>query len=301
MARRFQDIQQSMLDAKAQALELNALEVLTTSEVGINDVNSTSKVSIWRLMFWIVSFAIWVLEELMDAFTIETEARIAATRPHTKGWYREKALAFLFGIPLIPDTDRYDLTGYTDEQISAAKIITNAAAVKTIISGAGALRIKAATTVDGNLAPLEADQLEALSEYFNDFVADAGTNVLCTTGEPDDLKLKLKVFYDPLVLAADGSRLDGTNATPVQSAINNYLKGIKFNGSLVLTYLEQELKSVGGVVVPVVQQAWSKHSAYGYDDVAPGIGLIDEIRVADAGYMKLDETVLEITFLAYPD
>src|SRR5690606_27704953 len=121
----------------------------------------------------------------------------------------------------------------------ASKIITNAAAVKTIISGAGALRLKAVRTEGTNLVPLTEDQLIALTAYMS-LIADAGTTVICTSGPADDLKLTIDIYYDPLVLAADGSMLDGTDPSPVQTAIENYLKSIKFNGSLVLTYLEQE-------------------------------------------------------------
>lgn len=259
-----------------------------------------STVSLENILFDIVAFCVYSLAVLMSLFKKELEARIAESRPHTKGWYRQKALDFQYGFEL-GESDVYNNDGFTPEQISASKIVTNADAVKTIISGAGALRLKAVTTQGDELAPLSSDQLTALSVYFNEYVADAGTTVICTSNVADLLKLRLSIYYDPLVLAADGSRLDGTAATPVIDGISEYLKSIKFNGSLVLTFLEQELKSVGGVAIPVINQAWSKHSAYSYTDTAPGIGLISEIRSPDAGYMKLDIDELEIIYIPYSE
>ncbi len=260
-----------------------------------------SSVSLENILFEIVAFCIYTLEVLMDLFRADVERRIAETRPHTKDWYRQKALAFLYGYTLA-ESDIYDTTGSTDAQIEAAKIVTNAAAVKTILSGAGALRLKAVTTIANEYAPLDNLQKDALSEYMN-LVSDAGTTVIVTTGPGDDLKLTLDLYYDPLVLAADGSRLDGTDPTPVPNAIKAYLKSIQFNGQLVLSFLENELATVSGVRVPVVKNAWSKYATYAYTDVVAdqSAGPIDEIRVADAGYMKLDESQLNINYIPYTE
>lgn len=299
MSRTFNEIQEEILAAKATASELNALEVLTTSEQTLNSATSTSKVSIWRQWVWIFSFCIFSLEKLMDVFKSDVEKRIAETKAHTKDWYREKALAFLYGFQL-GETDIYDTTGYTDAEINTAKIIANAAAVKTIISGAGALRLKLVRNVSNELAPLLPEQLIAITEYMN-LVSDAGTTVIPTTGAADDLKLQLTVYYDSLILGVDGARLDGTDAQPIQTAIKEYLKSVKFNGSLIIDRLESVIGNVSGVTIPVVKNAYSKYAAYNYTDVAQGVGLINDIRVADAGYMKLDESELEITFIPYTE
>jgi len=303
MSRSIKEIQQTILDAKATAVELSALEVLTTQEQTLNSANSTSKVAIWRLWVWVIAFAQYVLEQYWETFKIEIEKRIASSRIHTPKWYREKALDFLYGVSLVQDKDYYDLTLLTDAQISTAKVISNAASVRVVQNGYGTLRLKVVRTVGGEYAPVLPEHLTALDIYFNHHIADAGTVVNVTTGDADLLKLKLDIYYNPLILGADGSRLDGTNLTPIITQIKEYLKSIDFeNGKLVLTYLTDKLQKVDGVVLPVVKEAFSKYGTYEYATTGvQNVGVINEIRIADAGYMKLDESELLINYIPYTE
>jgi hypothetical protein len=303
MPRSINEIQKTILDAKAQAGELATLEILTDNEKAFTSINSTSKAAVWRLWVWIYSFAQFVQEQYWDTFKKEVEKRIAESRIHTPKWYREKALAFMYGIPLVFEKDYYDLSGLTEAQITAAKIVSNAATVRVVQNGYGTLRLKVVRTVNGEYAPLTPEQVTALSDYFNKNVADAGTVVNVTTGNADMLKLKIDIYYNPLVLAADGSRLDGTADAPVIEQIKNYLKSIDFeNGKLVLTYLADQLQQVPGVILPVIKEAFSKYGDYDYTtpDIQ-NVGVINEIRIADAGYMKLDEPNLLINYIPYSE
>lgn len=84
MARSIQDIQQEIYQAKE-------------NEPALNELNSTSKTAIWRLMIYIVSVAIWSLEKLFDLHKKEVDERLSELKPHTARWYRNKALAFQYG------------------------------------------------------------------------------------------------------------------------------------------------------------------------------------------------------------
>lgn len=297
MARDINEIQQQILDARAAAPELSALEVLTTQEQAVTGANSSSKVAGWRQWVFIFSMVIFNLEQLWDAFKKEVDDLIARTRPHTVNWYRGKALDYMFGVELVPETDYYDTSGMTNEQIQAAKIIANAAPVKEVLYGNGRLRMKVVRMVDGEYAPLTPEQLTAFDAYINT-VSDAGTLVEPTSGDADMLKLQMNVYFDPQVLNPLGQRLDGTDNTPLQNGIKNYLKSLKFNGSLILTKLENELETIDGIMYPVIKKAWSKYSDYTYETTGiVNVGEIDEIRVADAGHMKLDEEALTITWI----
>lgn len=300
MARTINDIQETILTAIQQTPELTALEVLTAQEQIITDADSTSKVAVWRLWVWVFSFAQFIQEQYWEIFRAEIETRIAQSRIHNPKWYREKALEFLFGVPLVQDKDYYDLSVLTPQQIATAKIISNAAPVRIVQNGYGTLRLKVVRTVNGEYAPLTQQQLVALNIYFNENVADAGTVVNATTGDADLLKLKLDIYYNGLVLSADGSRLDGTDATPVINQINNYLKSIKFNGSLILDRLEKEIGKIEGVDIAKIDKAYSKYGTYNYTDTGiQNVGLINEIRPADAGYMKLDVSESLINYIPF--
>lgn len=298
MGRELREIQQSVLDAKAAAPELSALEVLTTQEATVTDADSTSKVANWRLWVYIFSLATFNLEKLWDVFKKEVDELIARTRPHTVNWYRSKALEYMHGVELVPETDYYNTSAMTSEQIQAYKIIANAAPVKEVLYGNGRLRLKVVRILNNEYAPLTDDQLTAFTAYMNT-VADAGTLVEPTSGDADLLKLQIDLYYDPLVLNPLGQRLDGTNNTPVQDGIKGFLKSLKFNGSYINTKLENELELIEGVIYPVIKKAWSKYGQYAYETTGvANVGEIDEIRVADAGHMKLDEQSLVINWIA---
>ena len=299
MARNINEIQDIMLAAKEQAGTLETLEVLSISEQNINDIDSSSKVSIWRLYIWVIAFSQFILEQLWDIFRAETEQRILETRIHTKSWYRDQALNYHYGIS-VGENGQYDVSNLTIEQITAAKIIANAAAVKIILSGAGAIRLKAVKKVGNDLQKLSDQELFAFNEYMN-YITDAGTTIISSSGDADDLKLKIDIYYNDQILNGSGERLDGANQTPVIISIESYLKSIKFNGSLILSRLEDEIQSVDGVEISVIKSAFSKYAQYGYNDVAINNGLINEIRIADAGYMKLDIENLEINYIQFTE
>lgn len=301
--RTINDIQTDILTARSTVAELSSLEVLTASEQTILQADSSSNVAGWRLWIWIFAYAHFIQQQYWEALKGEIDERIAQSRIHTPKWYREKALNFLYGISLVQDKDYYDTALLTTQQITDAKIISNAASVRVVQNGYGTLRLKVVRTVAGEYAPVLPEHLTALDVYFNQHTADAGTVVNVTTGEADLLKLKLDIYYDPLILSADGSRLDGTEQTPVINKISDFLKSINFeNGKLVLTYLNDNLQKVPGIKLPVVREAYSKYGTYEYTSIGiQNVGIINEIRIADAGYMKLDLTTLLINYIAYSE
>ncbi|MCH4832887.1 hypothetical protein E5F92_009445 [Flavobacterium columnare] len=158
MAKDTNEIQKIILDQKATASELSPLQVLTPDEQSLFDLNNTSKMSIWRLWVFVFASVMSIEEQLWDAFKIEIEKIIAASRVHTRLWYRDKALNYLHGLQL-GETDVYDTTGLSDDDIKNRRIIANAAPVKMVINGYGVLRMKVVRMVGNELAPLTPEQL----------------------------------------------------------------------------------------------------------------------------------------------
>ncbi len=240
-----------------------------------DDPANWSRVSIKRLWVWVFAFIAYVQAVLWDAFALEVDTRIAALRPHTEQWYALKAIAFQFGYPLPADTDVYDNTGLTEQQIADSKIVTYAA-VKEQDRG---LRIKVAKTQGNDLAPLATGELTAFTAYMQR-VKDAGVKLSITSTEADSLKLSLRIIYDPLVLNAQGQRIDGTTLTPVQDAISSYLRNLPFNGVFVLQSLVDALQVVSGVKIVQINSAEAKYGALPYTSI--------NIRYTpDAGYLRI--------------
>jgi len=247
-----------------------------------------SAVSIENILFSVIAICLWTLEKLFDLHKEEVLTIIKEMKPHSLRWYANKAKAFQYGDELREDEDFYDNTGKTSEQVAYSKIVAYAA----VVEQDRGLRIKVAKTNGNQLAPLTqglvgegSNELQAFKEYMKR-IKDAGVRLLITTGEADKLKLKLKVFYNPLILNVNGQRLDGTDSEPVQNAVRNYLKNLPFNGYVVQAYLIDALQKVEGVVVPVIQQIETKYGDLDFTQM-------DEIYNPDAGYMVIDEEDFE--------
>ena len=283
------------------ARSINEIENQIITEIQNNEVlnqnlTSVSKSAVWRNMVHIFAYCIHFFERLLDQNKTEVDQQIAKSRIHNQKWYREKALAFMFGKQL-NDSDIYDTSDMTEQEIAEAKIIANAAPVKM----QGYLRMKVVKSLGDELGPLSTTELTAFESYMN-YVTDAGTYVVPTSNQADDLKLQLDVYYDPMILAQDGSRLDGTIQTPTLDVINSYLKSLRFNGAFVETKLMDEIQSVHGVTMVKIVGAWSKYGSYDYDStINPNAGKINEVRIADAGYMKLDQENTTINYIAFSD
>lgn len=297
MARAYNDIKSKMTDEFINDESIKSKYELTP---GNTFEQEFSKVSVENILFSIIAFAIWVHESLWDIFKAENEAEMAKQKVHSKQWYRQKALDFQYGFSVIPGTDQFDNTGKSEDEIEGSKIVAQAACIKMISSsGYGILRVKAAKLVGAELEQLSEPELSALRYYFMRHAADAGTQLKVTSGPADLLKLKIDVYFDPLVLSSNGERLDGSGSTPVVDAIKSYLKSLDFNGSLIIGTLENAIRSVHGVSEEtVIKEAFSKYGSYTYyTENVQNVGKIDAIRVADSGYMKLDEAELIINYL----
>lgn len=244
-------------------------------------LNSVSRTSIFRLFIYVVSVCQWTLDQLFDLHRQEVTDTINRMKPHSLKWYVEKARQFQYGYNLPPDSDVYDNTGQTPEQVENSRIVDYCAVVEQPDSrGVLSLRVKSATK-KMDLGPLSDDQLLSFTTYMNT-IKDAGVRLIVTTSNPDDLRLKLKIYYNPLVLDQKGTRLDGTDSSPITTAVKKYLTELPFNGALVLTYLVDRLQQIDGVVIPQIVTAEARYGKIEYKS-------IDVMYHPDSGYLALAE------------
>ncbi|MBD3748501.1 MAG: nucleotidyltransferase [Sphingobacteriales bacterium] len=256
-----------------------------TSELDV--LTSTSKVAIWRLFAYVVAVVIWSLDKLFDIHKAEIDDLISLEKAHRLQWYRQKALAFRLGQDLIDETDQYDNTGLTDADIEALQIIKQAA-VNEI---KGQLRLKVVSESGGEYQQLDEGQLLAFTDYM-ERIKDAGERIKYESLPPDDLKLNVDIFYNPLVLKSDGSRIDGASTTPIPDAIRAHLKNLRFSGEYANSRLHTALTLVDGVVLPVVKSAQAKYGLFPFTT-------IDERYIPDAGYLELTDINLTINYREY--
>ena len=269
MARTIQEIQELIYQAKAQ-------------EPALNELNSTSKVAIWRLWVYIIAVAIWSLEKLFDLHRADIDKRLAELKPHTARWYRSKALAFQYGFDLLTDSDKFNNTGHTEEQIEVSKIVKYSAVVES--PNEGRLIVKIAGEQGEQLQPITEPQKQAFEAYLQE-IKDAGVRLSVVNYQPDILHLQMKIVYDPLVLDSNGQSI--IHATkPVEKAIKDYLKHLPFNGELVLAHLIDALQQAEGVKIPHLVLAQSKNITSGgsYGDFET----IEISKIPTAGYFTID-------------
>lgn len=88
MARSVKDIYDSIIAEKESFSQLNGLLPLGTSyDDLLTDLSSSSKVSVWRLMAFVVASVIWVLETFMDLWQAEVNTLIESQKFGSLPWY----------------------------------------------------------------------------------------------------------------------------------------------------------------------------------------------------------------------
>ena len=222
---------------------------------GANFADTFSRFSIESIILYIVAASIWTLEKLFDTHTAEVTDYIATMKPHSLRWYVEKAKAFMYGVPLIDGSDQHDTTNLTDEQIAEKKIVTFAACTEANAT----LYLKVAKA---GPAPLTTDEKAAFVAYLHE-IKDAGVRIDVISENGDYLKLQMVIYYDPLLINANGES-KGTGNKVVEDAIKNYIENIPFNGEFRKNELEDAIQAVDGVVMVEFERA--EHSETGDDD-----------------------------------
>lgn len=247
-------------------------------------LNSTSKTSIWRLFVYCVAFGIWVLETLFDTHKDEIDTAIANQKKGSPLWYKNMTLAFQYGFDLIPDTDQFDNSNYTAEQIEESKIIKYAAYDESKIESRLIIKVATENTA-GVLSPINDIQKTAFDFYFDE-INYAGVKYTIINYAPDRLKLNLTIKVDPKVIDMTGTKIlmsaIDVGTKPIEEALKEFMKELPFDGRLVLNALIDKLQKVPGVLNPVLNSAstsWIDISAGGYgslqdvyDEVLPVSG-----------------------------
>ena len=261
----------------------NSMIAVKEKETALADLNSTSKVSIWNLLLFIVAFCFQDLRTYFKKHRKYVDYRFANQKAGRISWYRSMALAFQYGFALIPDTDTYNNTNATTEEIEASKIIKYATA--NVGESRGSVVIKVATEKDGKLSTIAEEQKQALDSYFKE-VAWAGVEVTIINHLADKLFLNLRIFTYPLLLDANGvSRRNGNK--PVEEALQEFMKELPFNGELVLQSLVDKLQLLEEVRIAHVVEVKSSS----LDPVANTHGtpqLIEVSKIPASGYFEIE-------------
>lgn len=249
----------------------------------LEELDSPSKTSIWRLLLWIFAFAIYIHERIFEAYKNEIALMIQEEKSHTQRWYRNKALAFQYGFSLLTDDDKFNNDGFTDVQIEASKIVKYSAVTES--EDQSRLIIKIATESGEILKPITADQKQAFEHYLSE-IKDAGVQTTVINYLPDKLQLFLKIKRDPNVIDSNGiSILNGNE--PVKDALQKFRKELPFNGELILNSLVDRLQVIEGVINPhliAAKTSWIDANLGDYGNWEN----IEISKIPVSGYFEID-------------
>jgi len=259
-----------------------------TSQTFLDDLTTPSKVAIWRLWYWVVSFAIFTHEQLFDQHVINVEKRAKEITPGVTEWYVLEAKDFQNGDELIFDEDLRQFI-YLDTTSAAAiakKIIEQASARD--VNGLVTLKV-AKDDGAGGLEKLTAGEKTAFEGYLDQFKI-AGTKTIVITDDPDILKVAYTIEFDPLVLKADGTLIEDATS-PVQIAIDDYIEGLPFDSTFRVQDLTDAIQAARGVVNAIADVVEVKFGALAFSDV---LATVTQTNLPNAGYYVTDPSPIVI-------
>lgn len=286
MARTIEQIYNEMVS------ETRRLATEASNQDVFDILNNTSKVAIWKILFYTMAFAVWSLETVFDKFQALIETMLAALLPHTLKWYRTKALAFQYSFNLLTDSDKFDNGTATTQQIEESKVIKYAAVNETTVDGRRVLLIKVAGETGGDLAQLTAVQEAAFTAYMQK-IKDAGNKLIIYNRLADLLRCEVDIYYNPLLLDSSGNRLDG-GGKPVDEAAQSYLRNLPFNGEFSIAAFADTLQFAYGIS--------EKNVFVKKFERRTGIGVWQAIAntfIPDAGYTRFDTNGLAVNYLPH--
>lgn len=264
---------------------LDSMKTQAQSDQTLSDINTTSKTSVFYLILYVTSFALASFWELLTTHKTEVSDSVENKQRHDVAWYKGKALAFQLGYELVAETDYYDNSALSDEEIEASKIVKYAIAVQE--NDRSVVNIKIANE---NKEPLTAQELTAFTTYIFE-VLDLGVNVNIINKSADSLQLELLIYYDAKIINPDGSLIGDSATFPVKDAVFSYIENIDFNAGFAAIFLVEALKEITGVKIPEVITAKYKYDALSFQNIVA-------IQIPNSGSFELSEDNLTINYVA---
>ena len=197
-----------------------------------------SKASIENILFYIIAMAHHIIERMFDTFRNDINQEIDSKLPHTVRWYRSKVLQFQYpNRALIADTDKYDNSGLSAEQIEELQVVKYC----SVEDRESNLFIKVAKGVPGSRETLSNAEEEALRYYVSE-IKDAGVPYKIINQQADKFFCTMDIYYNPMLLIP--------GQKPVENAIKEYVSNLDFNGVYANVWLIDRIQSIPGVVIP---------------------------------------------------
>lgn len=282
MARTIEDISQGI---KKSFVENATLAEAYNLQAGLTFDEQFSALSIEAALIFIVSSAIWALESLWDIFRSDTEKHIEESYTTSIPWYYQKALEFQLGDDLIFDTAKY---AYAYKDVDTDKRIVKYVAIREVKTENGVMFLKFYYSGENKTA-IPTEHRSAFEQYIK-LIGAAGMHYEFVTQDPDPIRLKLRIYYNPLLLDNTGVRLSG-GGMPVKDAIESYLNTIAYGGVFYASKLVDRIQQAEGVKdVELISETWNGSTSLQRKIEAISGAFILDFHSEDIAYnVELDE------------
>ncbi|NJB83609.1 nucleotidyltransferase [Wenyingzhuangia aestuarii] len=242
MAKSLKDIK---LEMTTKFVSYNVVKTLYGLTEGKTFEDEFSLVSFENILFDVIAYPIYLMGLLFDQHEKEMTEKLRDQKRGRLTWYRTMALQYQHGFDLVTDSDVFDNTGATQDQITASMIIKNA----SVNDGEkpGTIVVKIAGEENEELAPVPLDTIPSIEAYFKE-IKFAGNRISVVNSLPDILYLDYDIYINPLVLDVSGVS-SKTGRKPVEDAIEEFKREFSFDGELVLEDLDNKIQAVEGVEI----------------------------------------------------
>jgi hypothetical protein len=285
MARSLEEIYNSMITRKQTFASMQGLlpgyNLSTTNPYRelLDEINSESKVAVWKLDLFIVAHSHYVQEKLWDEAKSEMQEIADNAIVGSTDWNEELIRSYQHGFNLVfnPNTYTYEYQDTTSQAAIAARIVSQVSVEETNVNPSG-LIIKVAKGEQPNLQPLDKTAGGEFDSLLYSFIRRkfAGVDQTLISDNGDDIKFRGDLYYDGSIPLADVK-------TAVEPAINAYLsspQGKRFNGVFLRNGLIDKLQELVEVYDFHPSDIWCKR------DIDTNYTTVDRSYEPYSGYFK---------------
>lgn len=200
-----------------------------------------SNVSVFNVIIYVVSAAMYTLEVMIDVLTTNIQAIADSAPSGNAKWVQRQILNFQYpDVVILTDF----VPGYAVEDDSL-KIITRVS-VKDLNNGS--LAIKVAKGTPPSLGPLSGPELAALKDYYfgtatTEGIGFAGVRATFVNLQPDRIRVQATVYFY-------GQYVEATVKAAVIVAIDDFFatfQTVAFDGTVFMIKLVDAIQAVPGV------------------------------------------------------
>ena len=231
MARSINTIKQVIITEKNAQSTINSIQL--AEEGG-------SRVGVLNQVADVVAISQNIHEQLFDTFKTEVESIATNAIPGTAAWVQSKVFEFQYDATTSQYVEIIDFVPAYAVVDESLRIITRCS---VLTLGNGRIQVKVAKSDPP--VPLAGAELTALTQYLEN-ILPAGPYLTVTNLDADKLYIDANIYYD-------GQYIDSIQAT-VEEALNNYLAVLPFDGTVMVSKIQDTIQAVAGVKDVVINE-----------------------------------------------